>query len=80
MAIKTNLLYDISATVNAWNWSDHTKWKTEYRSVIFDVAHYRPFRFAAQVKVYDESGSNPTTVPSSENLLSNKTHGSQEGA
>ena len=47
MAIKTNLLYDISATVNAgfeiglapqwtldvsgnlnaWNWSDHTKWK-----------------------------------------------------
>jgi hypothetical protein len=50
----------------------------EYRSVIFDVAHYRPFRFAAQVKVYDESDSNPTTVPSSENLLSNKNHGSQE--
>ena len=50
----------------------------EYRSVIFDVAHYRPFRFAAQVKVYDESDSNTTTVPSSENLLSNKNHGSQE--
>ena len=50
----------------------------EYRSVIFDVAHYRPFRFAAQVRVADEYGNNAKTTPASEALLSNEVHGSQE--
>ena len=51
----------------------------EYRSVIFDVAHYRPFRFAAQVKVSDGgTGSEVTTIPANDQLLSNEEHGSQE--
>ena len=50
----------------------------EYRSVIFDVAHYRPFRFAAQVQVYEKNDkSDLVTVPASEDLLSNEVHGSQ---
>ena len=47
----------------------------EYRSVIFDVSHYRPFRFAAQVQVSDENGSNPETIPAAGALLSNEVHG-----
>lgn len=50
----------------------------EYRSVIFDVAHYRPFRFAAQVQVADEYGNNPEITPASSALLSNEDHGDQE--
>ena len=50
----------------------------EYRSVIFDVAHYRPFRFAAQVQVADENGNNQTITPASDDLLSNEAHGDQE--
>ena len=50
----------------------------EYRSVIFDVAHYRPFRFAAQVKVADEHGNNPEITPASDDLMSNEVHGDQE--
>ena len=50
----------------------------EYRSVIFDVAHYRPFRFAAQVQVADENGNNPEITPASDDLLSNEAHGDQE--
>ena len=50
----------------------------EYRSVIFDVAHYRPFRFAAQVQVADENGNNPEITPASDDLLSNEVHGDQE--
>lgn len=49
----------------------------EYRSVIFDVAHYRPFRFAAQVQVYDNE-SEKVTIPASADLLSNETHASRE--
>lgn len=49
----------------------------EYRSVIFDVAHYRPFRFAAQVQVYDNE-SEKVTIPASADLLSNETHASQK--
>lgn len=49
----------------------------EYRSVIFDVAHYRPYRFAAQVKISDENGNNPVTIPLAEDLLSNEQNGSQ---
>jgi hypothetical protein len=47
----------------------------EYRSIIFDVAHYRPFRFAAQVRVADENGANPQLIPATSELLGNKTHG-----
>ena len=50
----------------------------EYRSVIFDVAHYRPFRFAAQVQVADENGNDQTITPASDDLLSNEFHGDQE--
>lgn len=51
----------------------------EYRSVIFDVAHYRPFRFAAQVRVDDENGdgSKAVTTPGTSALLSNESHGDQ---
>ncbi len=48
----------------------------EYRSVIFDVTHYRPYRFAAQVKISD--GNTSTTIPADNELLSNQVHGSQE--
>ena len=50
----------------------------EYRSVIFDVAHYRPFRFAAQIQVADEHGNDPKITPAASALLSNEVHGDQE--
>lgn len=57
----------------------NTEYKgNEYRSVIFDVAHYRPFRFAAQVQVADENGNNKDITPAEAALLSNETHGDQE--
>ena len=59
---------------------DHTMYDgNEYRSVIFDVAHYRPYRFAAQIKISDGRVDSPvTTIPADSELLSNETHGSQE--
>ena len=58
---------------------DHNYDGNEYRSVIFDVAHYRPFRFAAQVKVWDgDNSAGATTIPADNDLLSNEEHGSQE--
>ena len=57
---------------------DHNYDGNEYRSVIFDVAHYRPYRFAAQVEVADEFGNNARKIPTDDNLLSNKVHASQE--
>ena len=45
----------------------------EYRSVIFDVSHYRPFRFAAQVQV--DGGA---AIPTATELLSNQANGDQE--
>ena len=50
----------------------------EYRSVIFDVAHYRPYRFAAQVRVSDDGGGNSETIPTNGELLSNVKNGDQE--
>ncbi len=51
----------------------------EYRSVIFDVAHYRPYRFAAQVQVYEKDDkSDIVTVPADADLLSNEVNASQE--
>ncbi len=47
----------------------------EYRSIIFDVAHYRPYRFAAQVRVADADGSNEQLIPATNELLGNKTNG-----
>ena len=58
--------------------TDHNYDGNEYRSVIFDVAHYRPYRFAAQVKVSDEDGTNSVVIPSNNKLLSNEKDGSQE--
>ena len=52
----------------------------EYRSVIFDVAHYRPYRFAAQVKVSDENGQNSVVIPSDDKLLSNEKNGDTDEA
>lgn len=57
---------------------DHNYDGNEYRSVIFDVAHYRPFRFAAQLRVSDGGGREKILIPSSDKLLSNEKHGSQE--
>ena len=45
----------------------------EYRSVIFDISHYRPFRFAAQVQV--DGGDK---IPAASELLSNENNGDQE--
>ena len=51
----------------------------EYRSVIFDVAHYRPYRFAAQIKISDGRVDSPvTTIPADSVLLSNEINQSQE--
>ena len=51
----------------------------EYRSVIFDVSHYRPFRFAAQVQVYEKDDkSDMETIPAAAELLSNEVHGDQK--
>ena len=50
----------------------------EYRSVIFDVAHYRPYRFAAQVRVSDDGGGNSVIIPTDDKLLSNVKNGDQE--
>ena len=51
----------------------------EYRSVIFDVGHYRPFRFAAQLQVYEKNDkSDMKTIPEASELLSNEVHGDKE--
>ena len=51
----------------------------EYRSVIFDVGHYRPFRFAAQLQVYEKDDkSDMQTIPEASELLSNVVHGDKE--
>ena len=47
----------------------------EYRSVIFDIGRYRPFRFAPQIKVSDKNGANGLTYGT---ILSNETHGDTE--
>ena len=60
--------------------TDHNYDGNEYRSAIFDVAHYRPYRFAAQVKVSDADGQNTVVIPSNSELLSNEVHGSQDEA
>lgn len=59
---------------------DHTQYDgNEYRSVIFDVAHYRPFRFAAQMRVSESGASGKTKIiPADDKLLSNERNGSQE--
>lgn len=59
---------------------DHDNYDgNEYRSVIFDVGHYRPFRFAAQVIVSENKGSgDKVTIPASSQLLSNEVNASQE--
>ena len=55
---------------------DHNYDGNEYRSVIFDVARYRPYRFAAQIRVSDDN--NDYVIPADNALLSNEKHGSQE--
>ena len=60
--------------------TDHNYDGNEYRSVIFDVAHYRPYRFAAQVKVSDADGKNAVVIPSNSELLSNEKNGDTEEA
>jgi hypothetical protein len=58
---------------------DHNYGGNEYRSVIFDVAHYRPYRFAAQLRISDGLADSPVTlIPADSELMSNETHGSQE--
>ena len=55
---------------------DHNYDGNEYRSVIFDVAHYRPYRFAAQMKVSD--GKSTKIIPADSELLSNEKDLSKE--
>ena len=56
---------------------DHTQYDgNEYRSVIFDVAHYRPYRFAAQIRI--SNGNDVVTIPADDELMSNERNGSQE--
>ena len=58
---------------------DHLYDGNEYRSVIFDVAHYRPYRFAAQIAISDGLVGSPVTIiPADDELLSNEEHLSQE--
>ena len=59
---------------------DHTQYDgNEYRSVIFDVAHYRPYRFAAQIKISDGGANSPiTTIPADNELMSNERNSSTE--
>ncbi len=57
---------------------DHNYDGNEYRSVIFDVAHYRPYRFAAQIRISDGIGGEVTKIPQDNELLSNEKNGSQE--
>lgn len=52
----------------------------EYRSVIFDLGRFRPFRFAAQVQVADADGSNVELIPASSELMSNPVHQDQPEA
>mgnify|MGYP003290810545 CR=1 FL=1 len=81
--VASNNQYSYNAYPNSRDSTDMTYGTkpyqgNEYRSVIFDVAHYRPFRFAAQVKVWDGSRADATTIPTDNALLSNEKHGSQE--
>ena len=64
---------------------DHTNYDgNEYRSVIFDLGQYRPFRFAAQVEITEVNssgqvtGTSKTITPATDALMGNVTHGSQE--
>ncbi|MBO7299999.1 MAG: hypothetical protein J6U53_01150 [Tidjanibacter sp.] len=57
---------------------DHKYDGNEYRSVIFDVSHYRPYRFAPQIKISNNAGNLVATIPADEELLSNEVNGSQE--
>ena len=47
----------------------------EYRSFIFDIAHYRPFRFAPQIQISDKSGKPKGTYGT---ILSNEVDGDTE--
>ena len=47
----------------------------EYRSVIFDVSHYRPFRFASQMRVYEYNSSASELIGT---VLSNEADGDKE--
>lgn len=49
----------------------------EYRSVIFDIGHYRAFRFAPQIRVYENNSSQNEVVGT---ILSNEADGSKEEA
>lgn len=78
--VASNNTYSYNAFPNSRDSSDMaygTKMYdgNEYRSVIFDVAHYRPYRFAAQVRVSDDGGGNEKLIPSDDMLLSNEKNG-----
>ena len=83
--VASNNTYSYNAFPNSRDSSDMaygTKMYkgNEYRSVIFDVAHYRPYRFAAQVKVSDADGKNTVVIPSNDKLLSNEKNGDMDEA
>ena len=80
--ISSNTRYNphiFPANRNGVAYDGHTYDGNEYRSVIFDIAHYRPFRFAAQLKITENQGSSQIqTIPADSELLSNEVHASQE--
>lgn len=64
--------FSISRDSTDTDFTSHLYDGNEYRSIIFDVGHYRPFRFAAQIRVSDADGRNATITPASHELIGNR--------
>lgn len=72
---RNNNAYPHTRDSSVMNYNSKPYEGNEYRSIIFDVAHYRPYRFAAQVRVADADGSADSLIPKTSALLSNQVHG-----
>jgi hypothetical protein len=72
---RNNNAYPHTRDSSDMNYNSRPYKGNEYRSIIFDVAHYRPYRFAAQVRVADADGSDERLIPETSELLSNQVHG-----
>ena len=64
--------FAISRDSTDTDFTSHPYDGNEYRSIIFNVGHYRPFRFAAQIRVTDADGKNASITPESTDLIGNK--------
>ncbi|MBR2428857.1 MAG: hypothetical protein IKB15_02630, partial [Alistipes sp.] len=63
--------FSISRDSTDTDFTSHPYDGNEYRSIIFNIGHYRPFRFATQVRVSDADGRNATITPASNDLIGN---------